>query len=209
MSELPPLYLIGDQDVDTLARRVEEALTAVPRGAVAVQLRARLLDGGSLFEAARALREVTRARGALLFVNDRIDVALASGADGVHLPSRGLPVSVARSIAPSLRIGVSTHAVEEAVRAVEEGADFVTFGPVFATPSKAGMGQPVGLDALEEAVRRVAAPVYALGGIDMARAALCAERGARIACIRAVLAADSPSLAALAMFTAAGAPKFP
>jgi thiamine-phosphate pyrophosphorylase len=196
------VYLITDPDpasLPSLSARVEAALGALPRGAAAVQLRLPGAGGRALCEAARALVEVTRARGAPLLVNDRLDVALAAGADGVHLPSRGLPVEAARRIAPALLVGVSTHSRAEAERAARAGADLVTFGPVWATPSKAGLGEPVGPGALADTVTAVAIPVFALGGVDLDRASACLSVGARLACIRAVLGAPSPAEAAGAL----------
>ena len=189
---------------DTVAR-VEAALGALPPGIAAVQLRAKELAGGALYGAAEALRAVTRARGAALMINDRADVALAVGADGVHLPVRGLPVAAARRwLGDRLRIGASTHSAAEAAAAWRGGADYITFGPVWATASKAAYGPPVGLDALDAAVRAAAGPVFALGGVDASRARECAARGARVACIGAVLGQRDPAAAARALFAAIG-----
>lgn len=195
------LYLITDEAMAAeapaaLCARIAAALAGLPAGAAAVQLRGKTLDGRRLLERALALRQVTRAHGAALLVNDRLDVALAAGADGVHLPGAGLPVAQARRLAPGLMLGASTHRLDEARAAAEDGADFVTFGPVYATPSKAGLGEPVGVEALARAVAAVPIPVFALGGIDQERAPACVAAGARLAVIRAVLAAPSPGDAA-------------
>jgi thiamine-phosphate pyrophosphorylase len=193
------LYLITDGFDGSTAARVDAALAGVPAFSAAVQLRAKSLVGRALHEAACALREVTRGR-ALLFVNDRFDIALAAGADGVHLPANGLPPRPARrgidAAHGKLLVGCSTHSLAEAKMSARGGADFVTFGPVFATPSKERYGPPVGLDALAETVAALRVPVYALGGIDSATAAKCRALGARIACIRAVLGAQEPGSAA-------------
>ena len=103
---------------------------------VAVQLREKDLGGAELFALATQLRTITKMCGVQLFVNGRVDVALACGADGVHLGHGALPVSAVRQLAPQLTVGVSTHSVEEVRKAKDAGADFVVFGPVFATPSK-------------------------------------------------------------------------
>jgi|SRR5579883_681717 len=200
------LYLIGDEELATLPARLERALGALPSGAAAVQLRAKRATGRALLDAARSLRAITRAHGAKLLVNDRLDVALAAGADGVHLPSRGLPVAEAKRLAPALLVGASTHSLDEARRAVDTGADFVTFGPVWATPSKRGMGEPVGVARLAEAASALPVPVYALGGVDASRAPACAAAGARLACVRAVLDAPSPADAARALLAAVANP---
>jgi thiamine-phosphate pyrophosphorylase len=203
---VPRLYLVTDRHATAgrpLADVVSAALVGVPleaRGAVAVQLREKDLQGRALFELAAALRDVTRAAGAAIFVNDRVDVALAVGADGVHLGGRSLaPVDVAR-FAPGLTIAVSTHTraeVEAVARARALGVDvpFAVFGPIWDTPSKRPYGSPVGVEALREAAG-VGLPLLALGGLTAARVAACLAAGAAgVACIRAVLASDDPGVA--------------
>lgn len=206
MSDARPLpfraYLVTDEESlarpDALAH-IEAALAAFPPGLAALQLRAKHLDGRALLDAARALAPLARRHGALLFVNSRLDVALAAGADGVHLPAAGLPPDVARRLAPRLLIGASTHSLAEARAAAHAGADFVSFGPVYATPSKARYGEPLGLASLAEAVRALAIPVFALGGVTLDTAPACLAVGARVACIRAVLGDDDPARAAAAL----------
>ena len=143
-------------------------------GIGAVQLREKDLDDRALYDLAR------QARAALpppirLLVNGRVDVALAAGADGVHLPADGLPIAALRArFGPSVLIGRSTHCLEEVESARDGGADYVTFGPVYDTPGK---GAPVGLGEL----RRAAAagiPVYALGGVTLERFEELAGAGA-------------------------------
>jgi thiamine-phosphate pyrophosphorylase len=188
------ILLITDGFDGETAGRVEAALAALPEGAAAVQLRAKGLGGAALFAAARKLAEVVKARRGLLVVNDRADVARAAGADGVHLPVRGLPVAVARRwLGAEAIVGASTHSLAEAEAAWRGGADYVTFGPLFATASKAAFGEPVGVGALAEAVRAAGGrAVFALGGIgDGARAAQVVALGARVACIGAVLGRTS------------------
>ncbi len=165
-----PIYLItdrlqvGDQG---LVPTVDAALRA---GIRAIQLREKDLPPPALLALARELRELTTRAEAILLINGRIDVMFAVGADGVHLRSDGLPTrTVRRVIGPRKFLGVSTHSMAEAQRAEDEGADFVTFGPVYETPSKAGYGRPVGLAALNAVCRRLRIPVYALGGISLAR----------------------------------------
>ena len=136
-------------------------------GALIVQLREkRATDRETLALAARA----RQALGSVpLYVNRRFDVALAAGADGVHLPSDGLPVARVRANTPrGFRVGVSTHSAAEVERAIEDGADLIVFGPIFATPSKEGMGEPLGPAALAELPPASAhdSDVYAIGGIS-------------------------------------------
>ena len=113
-----------------------------------------------------------------ILVNDRLDVAVAAGAAGVHLPARGFPVEEVRRSYPELLIGASTHNLEELRRAADGGADFAVFGPVFETPSKKAYGPPLGLEKLAEATRAVNIPVLALGGVTLENAADCLRAGA-------------------------------
>lgn len=192
------IYLIGDGEA---AGAIERALSAIPSGTVAFQLRAPGLSGRALFDRAVALRALTRAHGAKLFVNDRLDVALAVGADGAHLPARGLPSKSARRVAPEIAIGCSTHSLPEAKMAQAGGADFVTFGPVWETASHPGQA-PLGTERLAEVAGAIAIPVFALGGVTPERAAEVVARGARPACLRAVLGAADPAQAARALLEA-------
>ncbi len=159
------LYLITDRKVAT--KPLPEAVRLALEGGVkAVQLREKDLPQRELLALAGELRTLTREFGARLVINDRVDVAVAVGADGVHLGNQSMPVGAVRKIVGStMLIGVSTHSVAEAQAAERGGADFVTFGPVFETPSKAAYGAPVGLEPLREACRRINVPIYALGGI--------------------------------------------
>jgi thiamine-phosphate pyrophosphorylase len=199
----------GDRDICVV---VEAALAGVPPGAMLVQLRARELGGGALLALARRLRAITAGRGALLLVNDRLDVALAAGADGVHLPEHGLDVAAVRAVAgPDFLVGVSRHSASDAAAAARAGADLIVCGPVWPTPSKPG-AVPLGLDALAQAAAGIAAGrtparrahLFALGGVDAperARAARAA--GAHgVASIRAFCAAADPAAAAAAMYAA-------
>ncbi|MCS6913528.1 MAG: thiamine phosphate synthase [Myxococcales bacterium] len=205
----------GQQLVPTpLEGRLCSALSAVPRGMVAVQLRARQMDAGALLSAADRLRQLTARFGAPLFINDRLDVALLVEADGVHLPAAGLPPRAARRLVGTrMLLGSSTHNLAEARAAVTEGVDFVTFGPIWPTPSKPALDvaafppvhgslvSPVGVAGLAEAVAALPVPVFALGGVDcIERARECIAAGARIACLRAVLGAQDPAATARALF---------
>ena len=155
---------------------VEVAARAAAGGASMIQVRAKALETRELVALVRDVIAV--ARGVPVLVNSRADVAMACGAQGVHLPSDGLAANAIRSIAPAgFLIGVSCHTVEELVRAEREGADFAVYGPVFATASHPGAA-PVGLGALANAVRAVRMPIYALGGVTEQNAPLCIAAGA-------------------------------
>ena len=206
------LYLITDRHVvkggDLVAACVA-ALSAAPSGSVALQLREKDLPARELYESALRLREVcTRAR-ALLIVNDRVDVAIAAQADGVHLPFDSIGVSMARKLlGPERLIGVSSHSPPDVSGAAREGADFAVFGPVFDPLSKPATGPAWGESGLEAACHAGAIPVFALGGITPERAReLFAStnptaRPAGVASIGAVFGADSPALATAAMLAA-------
>lgn len=191
------LYLITDRH-HTAGRPLLDVLEAALSGGVrAVQLREKDLSVAELYDLAWEVRRLTARYDARLMINDRIDVALAVEADGVHLGSSSLPVTAARRIAPDLLIGYSSHGVSEAAAALAKGADFVTFGPVFATPSKTAYGAPVGLAELARANTLSAGPVFALGGVKPENLAQVAATGCyRIALISAILAAPDPAAAA-------------
>jgi len=193
----PRVYLVTDPSAGRdILSRTASALVGLPPGVVAVQLRARDATGRDLLAAARALRQVVSQAGQLLLVNDRIDVALAAGADGVHLPSAGVPPGDARVLVGKGRlVAVSCHSAADVLRARDGGADFVTFGPVFDTPSKRRYGAPVGLDRLREACA-LGLPIVGLGGVDASNAAAVAAAGAfGVAAIRAWLDAGDPGAA--------------
>jgi thiamine-phosphate pyrophosphorylase len=185
------LYLITDRKV--AAKPLPEAVRLALEGGVrAVQLREKDLPIRDLLALAQELRSITREFGAKLFINDRVDVAVAVGADGVHLGGQSMPASAVRKIAgDTLLIGVSTHTFNEARVAEKEGADFITYGPVFATPSKAQYGPPVGIDALTTVKRDIHLPVYAIGGMQGGRLSRVFGTGCTgVALISAILGAD-------------------
>ena len=192
------LYLITDRRLvagGDLPAAVERALGG---GAWAVQLREKDLPARQLYDLARELRAITFRYGAKLLINDRVDVALAAGADGVHLGGASIPPGEARRLlGPKALIGCSTHSAEEAAEAEAGGADFVTFGPVYATPSKAAHGPPVGVEALRHACAAARVPVFALGGVGPRNAGEVVAAGAYgVAAISAVFAAEDPGEAA-------------
>jgi thiamine-phosphate pyrophosphorylase len=194
----PRLVLVTDRRATggrDLVRVVEAALDG---GLPAVQLREKDLPGRPLLALAEALRAATRRTGALLLVNDRVDVALAAGADGVHLGGGSLPADVARAlVGPGAVIGVSTHVPGEATG----GADLAFFGPVWETRGKAAVG-PARLAA---AVRASSIPVLAIGGVTTARIPAVREAGAAgAAVIRAILAAPDPAAATRELLAALG-----
>ncbi len=171
------------------------AAECLEAGAPAIQLRHKGAGAGALLEQARALRVLTRRHGALLFVNDRLDVALAAAADGLHLGPDDLPVAAARAVAPpALHLGYSTDRPEEARAAESAGAAYIGCGAVFGTTSKADVGEErIGPEGVRRVVQAVRAPVIGIGGITPANVAEVAAAGAAgVAVIRAVMAATQP-----------------
>lgn len=176
---IPPLHLITDDRVVDLPDFLARAETALRAGGgdVGLHLRAHGHAGGPIHRTARRLRAVCDRHGASLWVNDRVDVALAVRVDGVQVGRRGLPLRDVRAlVGTSARIGFSAHSADEAQAALSEGADAVILGPVYATASHPG-GAPCGLDVLAEAAG-VSVPVVAIGGITPGRLREVRARGA-------------------------------
>ena len=190
------LYFVTDRK-QTADRPLADVVHAALDGGVrAVQLREKDLEGRELYALAERLRALTARYQAQLLVNDRLDVALAVEADGVHLGQHSFAVKNARRLLGAGKlIGVSTHSRQEITAA--QGADFIVFGPVYYTPSKADYGEPQGLDRLRAAVVHSTVPVFAIGGIKTGRVPEILETGAHgIAMISAISAAPDPTQAA-------------
>ncbi len=203
---LPVVHLITDRALEPdPARRAAAALAGIPPGRVAVHLREKDLGGAALLALARALGDACHARGQLLLVNDRLDVAIAAGADGVHLPSAGVPPADARRLlGAAALVGVSCHSEADVRRARDGGATYATFSPIFDTPSKRPYGPPLGVDALRAAAG-LGLPLVALGGVTAARTPELLGAGARgVAAIRAWLEGPDPAGAVRALCAAAG-----
>jgi thiamine-phosphate pyrophosphorylase len=185
------LYLITDRKI--VAKPLPDAVRLALEGGVkAVQLREKDLPVRELLALARELRSITREFGAKLFINDRVDVAMIVGADGVHLGGASMPVDAARKIVgKDMLIGASTHNMEEALAAQKGGADLITFGPIFDTPSKAEYASPVGAAAIRNIKNEISIPIFALGGINSGNVLQVMSAGADgIAMISAIFSAE-------------------
>jgi thiamine-phosphate pyrophosphorylase len=193
------LFVLADDDRRWKYDPVEQARAAGAGGATAIQLRAKNATDRAALAWSAEIRAIARACGALFFVNDRFDLALAAGADGVHLGQEDLPPErVPPEARQRLLIGRSTHTLEQARAARAEPVDYVAFGPVFGTRSKSSPYEARGLSLLADVVRLVAPrPVIAIGGIDAGNAREITRAGAAgAAVISAVAAADDPEQAA-------------
>lgn len=162
--------------------------SACKSGIKAVQLRNKMLSSKDTLTLAKKIDTVTKKYKALLVINDRLDIAILSGADGVHSPENGIDSGYVKKINSKLITGKSTHSAAKAKKAEKEGYDYLLFGPVFSTPSKVKYGSPQGIDTLEKVCTSVRIPVFAVGGITPFRAKKCIEAGAQgIAVIRAFM----------------------
>lgn len=187
-SHRPILYAITNgatksettPDDDDFLRILHLAEAAVAAQLSLLQIREKNLSARVLYELAARATKITRGSLTRLLVNDRLDIALAAGADGVHLTSASLPASVVRKICgPEFLIGASTHSLDTARDARDNGADFVVFGPVFETESKRAYGPPQGLNKLQQVASDLQGfPVVAIGGITLDNAESCFAAGA-------------------------------
>lgn len=174
----PLLYYITDGQALPGRDPLPILSRAARAGVELIQIRERGLSAQALLQLVEEAQRRTRGTETQLLVNDRLEVALAAKAAGVHLPAQSLPVAAVRKQFPALLIGASCHSLEEARRAAEGGADFVVFGPVYETASKKKYGPPVGLERLAEAAGATRIPVLALGGITLENAGACLAAGA-------------------------------
>jgi thiamine-phosphate pyrophosphorylase len=182
LADRPLLYLVTDrlslEGKAKVSLLLDLLVQAAKAGVDLIQIREKDLHGRTLFELVKACVNVVRPFGAKVLVNDRIDVALAAEADGVHLASNSIPVAAARQlVGDRLLLGVSTHSLQQ-VKQAENAADFVVYGPVFQTLSKLKYGEPVGLNSLGEIVDATKLPVIAIGGITEANYDSVLHKGA-------------------------------
>ena len=187
-------YLVTDSRAGSVERLVEICEQAIEGGITAVQLRAKGWTDKDLLRAANALRDLTSRTGTLFIVNDRLDIALASNADGVHLGVDDLPVTVARSMLQSGQvIGYSPETPEDRIRAERDGADYLGIGPVFGSTTKGDAGPALGLDQFRSLVSACNVPVIGIGGISIDDARSVVDAGAvGVALVGAVFFAEDP-----------------
>jgi len=191
------LYVITDAGLARGRSHQEVIEAAILGGATIVQYRAKDVSTRQMVTEAQVLRELTRHAGVPFIVNDRVDVALAVDADGVHIGQDDMPVALARKLIGDRLLGVSAHSLSEAVQAVQDGADYLGVGPVFATPTKPDAAPPIGIDGLTTIRRQISIPIVAIGGINQTNAAEVIRTGVNgIAVVSAVVAAADVTAAA-------------
>lgn len=194
------LYVVITESCCAGRTSLEVLEACLKAGVKIVQLREKHLSGKNLVLLATKWRELTAAYGALFVVNDRVDIALASRADGVHLGQDDMPIQIARELAPELIIGASTHSVDEAKSAERDGASYINIGPIYPTPTKSIATGSLGPEAIREISQHVTIPFTCMGGIKMNNICDVLEQGAQIvAVVTAVTEAHDIEDAALAL----------
>jgi thiamine-phosphate pyrophosphorylase len=197
------LYLVTDRGLSRGRSTVDIVRAAVAGGVTCVQLREKSCGTREFVDEARAVRALLAGTGVPLIVNDRIDVALAVGADGVHLGQTDMLIADARRLTgPGMLIGISAECLEDAVRAQAEGADYIGVSPVFSTPTKTDTAPPLGLDGIAAIRAAVSLPLVGIGGIGPANAAAVIRAGCDgIAVVSAIVSAADPRKAAAELKT--------
>lgn len=195
------LYLVTDRRLSLGRSTVEVVAAAVSGGVTCVQLREKHCSTREFLEEARRVRELLVGTGVPLIINDRLDVALAVAADGVHLGQNDMHLSDARRlVGERIVIGISAESVADAIRAEAEGADYIGVSPVFTTPTKMDTAPPLGLEGLREIRRAVSLPLVAIGSIRHDNAAEVLRAGADgLAVVSAIVSAPCPRTAAAAL----------
>jgi thiamine-phosphate pyrophosphorylase len=193
------LYLVTDRGLARGRSTFEVVKAAVSGGVTCIQLREKNCSTLEFIEQAQAIKNFLGARKIPLIINDRLDVALAVGADGVHLGQSDMPLEMARKIAgPSMLIGISAESVQDAIEAENGGADYLGVSPIYATPTKTDTAPPLGLQGLREIKNRVKIPLVGIGGLNKSNAVEVIRTGADgVAVVSAIVAADDPETAAM------------
>jgi len=195
------LYLVTDRGLARGRSTLDIVQAAVSGGVTCVQLREKQCSTLEFIEQALAIKDILKARKVTLIINDRLDVALAVAADGVHLGQNDMPLEMAQRIAgPSMLIGISAESVQDAVEAEKGGADYLGVSPIYATPTKTDTAPPLGLEGLREIRKRVKIPIVGIGGLNESNAAEVIRNGADgVAVVSAIVAADDPGTSAMTL----------
>jgi thiamine-phosphate pyrophosphorylase len=192
------LYLVTDRGLSRGRSTLEIVEAAVCGGVTCVQLREKTCSTRTFIEEALAIRHRLKQLAVSLIINDRLDVAQAVGADGVHLGQTDMPLDTARRIVgESMLIGISAESLEDAVAAEKDGADYLGVSPIYATPTKTDTAPPLGLEGLQAIRQAVAIPLVAIGGLNRDNSGAVIRSGADgVAVVSAIVAADDPEQAA-------------
>ena len=192
------LYLVTDRSLSRGKATLEIVKAGVSGGVTCVQLREKNCSTLEFIEEALFVKKYLKSCNIPLIINDRVDIAQAIGADGVHLGQTDMPLTMAKDILKdSMIIGISVESLEDAIRAEKDGADYIGISPIFATPTKSDTAPPLGLEGLKEISRAVLLPKVAIGGLNIENAGEVILNGASgIAVVSAIVSADDPRKAA-------------
>ena len=192
------LYLVTDRDLSRGRSTPEIVRSAVAGGVTCVQLREKNCGTLEFIQEALAIRDFLAEKGVPLIINDRLDVAMAVAADGVHLGQSDMPLKMARDIVgPHVLIGISAESLEDAIEAAEGGADYIGVSPIYDTPTKTDTAPAIGLSGLQAIRNEVDIPLVGIGGLNIENASSVIESGADgIAVVSAIVSADDPQSAA-------------
>ena len=196
INSFPPLYIITQEHISNFSdflKKLEHVLSSVPNNSIMLQLREKHLSDREFYTLALKMRTITETYKTLFIINERIDIALLCKADGVQITSTSIRPNQARKLLGDGIVGISTHSQNEVIQAQQDGANLVTLGPIFETPSKINMGKPLGTSILS-VQKRVSIPVYALGGIQSDNIESLAKKHKNLAMISMVWNASDLSL---------------
>jgi thiamine-phosphate pyrophosphorylase len=193
------LYLVTDRNLARGRSTLDIVKSAVAGGVTCVQLREKECSTLEFIEQALTIKNFLKARGVPLIINDRLDVALAVKADGVHLGQSDMPLEMAQKIAGrSILIGISAESLQDAIKAEKGGADYIGISPIYATPTKTDTASPLGIAGLREIKNRVKIPLVGIGGLNETNSAEVIRNGADgVAVVSAIVAADDPEISAM------------
>jgi thiamine-phosphate pyrophosphorylase len=197
MKKIGRLCVITDTAIQSKYSHIEISEMALKGGADIIQLRDKLMSSAELLDTAIKIKRICTQAGALLIINDRVDIAMLSDADGVHLGKEDIPIKEARKLLGKGKIiGATANSLSDAKKAVKAGADYIGFGHIFPTFSKMKSTLPVGIEGLKEIVNEIKIPVLAIGGIDLNNIQIVIDTGVYgIAAIRCVVKSENPEKA--------------
>ena len=192
------LYLVTDRGLSRGRSTLDIVQAAVAGGVTCVQLREKECSTLEFIEQALAIKNFLKTRGVPLIINDRLDVALAVEADGVHLGQSDMPLEMAQKIAGhSMIFGISAESLQDAIAAEKGGADYLGVSPIFATPTKTDTAPPLGLEGLRKIRKRIKIPLVGIGGLNITNSAEVIRNGGDgVAVVSAIVAADDPETSA-------------